>query len=176
MDLVKLVRHYTINHRPRSRDELEWFTTRSSLEDTIKFAALANANGKRLSHQRRIKNENLEKARVILLSAIDDIQHCQSFDELLNLVENELHDIHGLGELYAYDTALRIGSKLGLLPEKIYLHAGTRKGAKTLGLDWKARALEMVAMPDELQELEPHEVEDFLCIYEDKLEDQKNNR
>ena len=165
MDLVKLVRHYTINHRPRSRDELEWFRNQSSLEDTIKLAALArDACGKRLRHQRRITKQNLEKARVILLSAVNDLKRCKTFDELLNLVESDLHGIRGLGELYAYDTALRIGAKLGLLPENVYLHAGTRKGAKVLRLDWKARALEVSAVPNELQELQPREIEDFLCI------------
>ncbi len=172
MELKKLSRHYTINHRPRSRDELEWFRNQSSVEDTIRLAALAvDACGKRLSHQRRITKENLERARTILLSATNDLKQCKTFDELLNLVESDLHGIRGLGELYAYDTALRIGAKLGLLPEKVYLHRGTRKGAKALELDWKARALEVTAIPDELQELEPREIEDFLCVYKDKFQD-----
>jgi hypothetical protein len=87
-----------------------------------------------------------------------------------------LQGIRGLGHLYTYDTALRIGAKLDLLPEKVYLHAGTRKGAKALGLDWKARALEVASIPDELHELEPREIEDFLCIYEEKLTDQNKTR
>lgn len=177
MDLVTLTRHYAINHRKRSKDELEWFRTQSSLENTTKVAALAiDVKGKRLSHQRRIRRENLEKARVVLLSAANDIQQCKTFDELLSLIESELHEIQGLAELYAYDTALRIGAKLGLVPEKVYLHAGTRKGAEALGLDSKARALEVSALPNELQELEPREMEDFLCIYKDELRNLKRER
>lgn len=171
MDLAKLIRHYIINRRPHMKNELAWFLNQTSLEDAIRLAALAvGEDGKRLKHQRRITRENLEKARVILASHAIDLQQCSAFDELLDTVETNLHGILGLGKLYDYDTSLRIGVKLGLAPEKIYLHAGTRLGARALGLDWKARCVEVTAMPGELKKLEPREIEDFLCIYKNKLE------
>lgn len=86
-----------------------------------------------------------------------------------------MEDIPGLGHLYTYDTALRIGSKLVQLPNKVYLHAGTRRGARILGLDWKASALEIAEIPIELRELEPFKIEDFLCVYEDELSDQEKS-
>ena len=77
--------------------------------------------------------------------------------------------VGGLGELYVYDTALRIGAKLNLLPNKVYLHAGTRSGAEALGFDGKATVLNVSDLPRELQKLEPHEIEDVLCIFKADL-------
>jgi hypothetical protein len=71
----------------------------------------------------------------------------------------------GLGELYFYDTALRIGAKLGVLPQAVYLHAGTRAGATTLGLIVDGSVLLKSELPELPQKLQPHEVEDVLCIY-----------
>ena len=54
-------------------------------------------------------------------------------------------------ELYCYDTALRIGAKLGLKPDKVYLHRGTRVDARRLGLPTEGATLEMSALPEGLQ-------------------------
>lgn len=53
---------------------------------------------------------------------------------MFHLIDTALETIPGLGELYVYDTTLRIGAKLNLFPDKVYLHAGTRLGATALGL------------------------------------------
>jgi len=50
--------------------------------------------------------------------------------ELLNHIES--CRVYGVGELACYDAALRIGGNLNIFPEKIYLHAGTRTGAREL--------------------------------------------
>jgi hypothetical protein len=73
--------------------------------------------------------------------------------------------IKGLGELYAYDTAYFIGAHLDLTPEKVYLHAGTRKGAQALGFSGGLAYLMPSQLPVELHILTPYEMEDFLCIY-----------
>jgi hypothetical protein len=67
----------------------------------------------------------------------------------------------------------RIGVNLSLHPKKVYLHCGTRIGAKNLGLDYQKHALEMTDLPQELQKLKPYQVEDFLCIYKDALKNVK---
>jgi hypothetical protein len=54
---------------------------------------------------------------------------------------------------------------LNILPEKVYLHSGTRCGAKNLGLNFKAKALEVDELPEEFKELQPYEIEDALCIF-----------
>jgi hypothetical protein len=57
------------------------------------------------------------------------MEKANDFGDLFHLVGAALDSIHGLGELYVYDTSLRIGAKLNLFPDRVYLHAGTRLGA-----------------------------------------------
>jgi hypothetical protein len=78
-----------------------------------------------------------------------------------------IEDVSGLGELWAYDTALRLGAHLGHLPARVYLHRGTRKGAENLGLNVTGETIEVKDLPDALRSLPPHESEDILCIYKD---------
>jgi hypothetical protein len=177
MNLPQLVRHYTTYHRPRAGQELDWFRSQKSLEAAIEVAALAkDENGKRLSHQRRMKLAVLQEACRILLSAKNAIEQCADFDELLTLIQDVLKGVHGLGELYFYDTALRIGVKMGLLPTKVYLHRGTRTGAKALGFDGNENSIECSVLPGTIQQLQPHEMEDFLCIYESELSEMTSQR
>ena len=53
-------------------------------------------------------------------------------------------------------------------PEEFYLHSGTRRGAKALDLAHRLPALLMSALPPEMWSLEPQEVADLLCIYEEQ--------
>jgi hypothetical protein len=160
---------YISKNRPNARAELDWFRKQPSLNAAIECAALAkNCKGKRFSHQRRIPKTCLEKAKHLLLSNSEAVAKAKDFDALFNLIEKTCMPIKGLGELYIYDTSLRIGVKRGLLPTKVYLHAGTRRGAKVLGLDGKT--VEVSAMSEQFQQLEPREIEDVLCIFKDMLQ------
>jgi hypothetical protein len=166
-----IVRAYTSNIRPRARAELDWFRRQPDLVSAIERAALAiNSAGKRYSHQRRLKQAVLEQARDVLLTNVTSIERCYTFGELFELLEAIVRPINGIGELYVYDTCLRIGAKLGLLPTEVYLHAGTRAGAKALGLDGTAQSLKVSALPPDLQQLEPYKIEDLLCIFKADLE------
>jgi hypothetical protein len=51
----------------------------------------------------------------------------------------------------------------------VYLHAGTRRGARALGLDHGSDSVSPNQLPPALRRLQPHEVEDVLCIYKDWL-------
>jgi hypothetical protein len=97
------------------------------------------------------------------------LQHATSFDDLYRRVAVAIEPLDGIGELTVYDTALRIGAKLGHLPSKVYLHRGTRAGAKALGLNWKAKTLAVRELPAVLRVLPAHEIEDCLCIFKDRL-------
>ncbi|MFO0639919.1 MAG: hypothetical protein U0183_11955 [Polyangiaceae bacterium] len=93
---------------------------------------------------------------------------CGSFEELLDTVERARSK--RFGPLAVYDTALRIGANVGQLPELVYLHAGTRKGCETLFGREATRgkmSLSKDDFPKEVQALEPHEIEDFMCIFKD---------
>lgn len=164
-----MVRHYILSSRPRARAELCTFC-RLPFEEALERAALAkHKDGKRFDHQRRLRNSQLRRARNILLGAAEELRRCRSFDRIHNLIKEHLNGIRGLAELYYYDTALRIGASLGLIPKRVYLHRGTRDGARALGLDWRADSLDPRALTKELADLDPYEIEDFLCIYKDHL-------
>jgi hypothetical protein len=166
-----LLRHYCRVHRPRSQAEEVWFRDQPTLRYAIELAALArHGDGTRLKHQRHLTDRALRRGKDALLEVEGDIQRCCTFDELFQVVRRSVNHIRGLGELYVYDTAFRIGAKLGLKPEKVYLHRGTRDGARKLGLNTrKTIAIEVAALPEPIQSLEPHEIEDFLCIYKRKF-------
>lgn len=168
--LAQLVRQYALHCRGRAREELRFFTDQPSLAAAIEAAALAvDCRGKRFSHQRRRSQATLTAARDALLRAIDDLRRCRSFRELHERVDRVVAHIRDLGELYSYDTALCIGAKLGLMPERVYLHAGTRVGARALSLPCRDHAIELSHLPAELRHLAPHEIEDFLCIFKGRL-------
>jgi hypothetical protein len=71
-----------------------------------------------------------------------------------------------MNEMYVYDAAKRMGAYLGLKANKVYLHAGVRKGVEALGLDVKGRPwVEFDDLPRALRELSVDHLENFLCIY-----------
>jgi hypothetical protein len=145
------------------------------LGSAIGDAAMSiDGEGKRFSHQHRLKRAVLESARKKLLSSAARLEKCTTFEELHGIVESVLKSVEGAGELFLYDVSLRIGSYKGLFPQKVFLHAGTRKGARALGLSTQLSWLDMTSLPDWLQELQPYEVEDFLCLYKDRLTSSKS--
>jgi hypothetical protein len=90
---------------------------------------------------------------------------------LLNQVEVLAKSVRGAGELVAYDVADRIGLHLGLTPRWIYLHAGTRTGARRLGLGTapNTRSIGAKDLPRPLDSLGPRDAENVLCTYQDEL-------
>jgi len=169
MALDAIVRTYIRQIRPRAQAEIDWFARQPSLHAAIETAALAvNSRGKRYSHQRRLTKLALERARGALSKRARAMEEADDFSELFHLIDAALEPIPGLGELYVYDTSLRIGAKLNLFPKKVYLHAGTRTGARALGLRNSA-ALDVSQLPKEFRLLKPHELEDVLCIFKDEL-------
>lgn len=167
--LAAAVEDYRMRHQRKHARELDFFRLpKLSDEDAVSAAALCQLpSGKRHPHQRRIPRAALDESRQRLLMNLDAIRACSSFDELYEFVERLIRPIPMIGELTVYDTSLRIGARFGLEPELVYLHAGTRVGARRLGLNWRARALDRDSLPPALRALTAHEIEDVLCIYEE---------
>jgi hypothetical protein len=65
--------------------------------------------------------------------------------------------------------AWTLGAHLRLLPDQVYLQAGVRKAARSLGLPASERSLPLEALPEPLRRLEPWHVENLLCIYKSAL-------
>jgi hypothetical protein len=170
MRLIDIVNEYVRNNRCRPNRELEWFRRQPTLRSAIRFAGLAvNSEGKRFMHQRRLSKASLQAASNSLRRNESKIKRCKDFDELQTLLCRLLRRTRGIGELYIYDTAFRVGAKLGFLPKKVYLHAGTRLGASALAYDGRLPWIDVSRLPRELRRLKAYEIEDLLCIYKDDL-------
>ena len=146
--------------------EARFFRHMPSLDLAIHYAALAIwKDGRSFRHQNPIVTTARSKAKLALTRVSTRIHACTSFHALHSILCEVLNPIRGLGPLYIYDCASRLGYYLKLSPEYIYLHAGTRHGAKALGLDHRRDYLAKQDVPLPLRVLAAAQIESFLCIY-----------
>ena len=162
-----IVRAYCRDHRAAAANERAYWACHSSLNDAVRAAALSTLScGKRHPHQRRIPGDALQRAADALTS--QPIPAHRSFDDLHRTVQDRIGSIHRIGELAVYDIACRIGAFLGLSPDLVYLHAGTRQGARALG--HRGPTLHKNDLSPEFHRLSAAEIEDCLCIYKTELQ------
>lgn len=148
--------------------ERKQFEEATDYDTALKDAALClMRNGKRHPHQRRIPGRVLKSAHQLLKQ--HDLESCESFAELHSEIEQAIGPVQGIGELAIYDISERIGAYLGLRPEKVYLHAGVRVGARALGLGRGRDEIELEEFPKPFHKLDAAQIEDCLCIYKDEL-------
>jgi len=171
LTMKDIARDYVREYRTRAERELAYFKLLRTDEKAISRAALCLLpSGKRHSHQRRIPKSVLAEAERRLVENTANLRRARSFDELQTLVAHLIGPIRGIGELSVYDISQRIGSRFDLEPERVYLHSGTRVGARALGFDGRRTSIEIAELPEGLtEELRPRELEDLLCIYKDAL-------
>jgi hypothetical protein len=166
--LNEIISHYIRTFRKRAVDELRFYRARPSLGDAISKASLARTSRSlRHFHQRRIPEYILQRWNRELAANTGPLRKATSFGQLFRIVDSVGSKIDGVGPLTVYDTAHRIGAFLKLAPGKVYLHAGTRKGARVLGLASFRPALKPQELPEPFRRLKPYEIEDCLCIYKD---------
>lgn len=164
-----IVSDYITSCRPHAQREAQWFAGQRSLDAAIKVGAMARArSGKRLNHQRRIPGAVLRGWTDHLRTLATRLRQARTFDELHEVVWREAEGFHGIGRLAAYDTAHRIGTFLKLEPERVYLHAGTRDGARLFGLGGR-QSIRPSDLPRAFRRLQAAEIEDCLCIYRDDI-------
>jgi hypothetical protein len=170
------IKEYKYNYSKTTAEEIKEFKNMPSITDTIKKAALMTiGKGKRHPHHCLKSKNTLETAKDILLNNQTKISRANNFHDLHEIIIKTLKGLKDVGPLYYYDTALLIGAHLGKLPEKIYLHAGTKKGAKNIGIN--VRGKKYIITQDlpchkvfENFKLRYCEIEDFLCIYKEELD------
>jgi hypothetical protein len=166
--LREIVDAYIRDYRDEAGRELHFFAIQRTLADAVRPAAMCELpGGKRHPHQRRIPHDSLHEATQRLLSM--DLGDARSFDELHDAVATAIGDIHMIGPLAIYDIAHRIGAFLSLAPERVYLHRGTRDGARALGLGRGRKTLAIDELPREFRRLSAAEIEDCLCIYKAQI-------
>lgn len=164
--LESIVQDYIDRRRDRARCELEYFGGQKSLASAIRVAALAiTCKGKRHPHQRRIPGLLLEHYRRGLMRKRKSLKSCKNFHELMEISQSVADKIWKHSELTVYDTTHRIGAHLKRRPDRVYLHAGTRDGAKALGIRPRLPYVFPRELPSAFRQLKPYEVEDCLCIY-----------
>jgi hypothetical protein len=103
-----------------------------------------------------------------------ELSEALSFDEVYEIVK--LCKVTGFGELSIYDTAVRISAYLGFKPNRVFLHAGTRIGAKSLekkgllgeGLSEKD-TLPVCDFPQPVHKLDALQLENFLCSFKKEI-------
>ncbi len=166
--LPQMVRHYQKSFRPRLKKRLKAYRELTWVD------ALTNAvhgkevdeNIKRMDHLRRIEIKAMDKAYKVLSDPKTKLKSCKGFDALYTMISEVVFKTKGLGEMYAYDVALRIGANLKLKPKHVYLQRGVRVGAeKFLGRRCKERFLKCSDFEPGLKGLNAAEVEDFLCLF-----------
>ena len=162
MTLEQVVARYVEKKRPVVQREKRLFAT-YSLPEAIRQAASKNHG----THQYRLPRVALPEAARRLLGSADRLKSAQTFRQLIGLVQETIQPIRGIGDLTVYDVALRIGYKVGLAPELIYLHAGAAVGAAAVGVT--GRTAERDAFPPALRRLKPAELENCLCIFKNEL-------
>lgn len=172
--LEDLVSWWIAEKRPFFKEMLAFFGE-GSLDLAIERAsAIDRAEGESCYylHQKRISKEALAEWQALLRRNKAKILKCEkeSFEDLLALLESINKPKSGIGALTRYDTALRLSAKLGCLPKKVvHLHAKAQiPGAKQYP---KKDVPRLVAdfPPTVKQRLKAYEIEDFLCVCQDKL-------
>ncbi|SLM46796.1 conserved protein of unknown function [Nitrospira japonica] len=164
--LEQIVAQYISAYRSRAQEALDRIPTGTPPASAVEIAVWAG----KADHQRRLSPKSLSAFQKILLGKLHIIQNCANFDELHRSMEADR--VHGVGKLAIYDIALLLGRYWGYLPERVYLHRGTRRGAKALsplGVDHRCDSLTVTDFPTSFHALQPYEIEDCLCIYEDHI-------
>ncbi len=165
--LDAIIAHYLANSSENADRDLHFYRRQRTLADALENAALARLpSGKRAHHQRRLSSSTLNAAWIALQQC--DFNTCNDFHDLFCLIGQTVRPIDGIGELYIYDTALRIGAFLRLVPDRVYLHAGVRVGARAFGFTGGDYIL-CSDLPVAFTALQPHQIEDCLCIYKREL-------
>lgn len=157
--------------KPKREVEHDWWRARDlTLPEAIRRAALSMVPGRqrliRHGHQCRLPASVLSEACRAILRLETDLAVASDFDEVYTLVCAACAAVPGTGPLYRYDVSHRIGLHLGIEPDRIYMHTGTRQGAKALGVDVRGKdRIHVSELPAQLRGLSPADAEDVLCIY-----------
>jgi hypothetical protein len=168
------------NNYQAALDEKERFEKPRPFRKLLKIVARCKyTDGKKHPHAKKICKVALKAGRKALLQNCARIERgFESFHDFHQFLASLAEPIHGLGPLTVYDWACRIGFRLKLYPDYVYLHSGTNKGARAIRpklkarIDDETRYLRICDLPRPLRKamdaltpaMQPWELEDIFCI------------
>lgn len=188
--LEAMVRDFTWRFPRDRRDmvlvfcqEAEWLSIAIN-----RACASRDSNGKMHNHQTRVpKNAKIKFAdelladQAVIQQDIDDAWSTKkdAFDALHDRLAKIGAKVPGVGPVYLYDVATRVGAYLNVAPTSLYLHAGVWQGwlalctatmasppSAALRRHWKTKGrIKQKRLPEEFKDMTADEVEDFLCTY-----------
>lgn len=173
MSLAKDIKTYLSSNIFHLRETEEYYK-KLNLSDAIEQAVLgqspkSSSKTHMDSHQRRVGYEACKAGlkELLIINKKTPLANCKSFEDIFNITEQVKRNTARLGDLWSYDTSLRIGFNLGHYPKEVYIQAGVTKGVKRAlkGKFQKGRSLPLNIFPIEIQKLQPYEAENFLCIW-----------
>jgi len=167
MNLIDELTKYFSSHLPRL-EEMRSYYQGLTLESAIKNAAAGiESEEKMSSHQYRIGKKKGVIAANEMLKYKRTLSACRTFEDIFKITEQVKNSIVRLGDLWSYDTALRIGFKLDILPAEVYVQSGVVDGVKKAlnGKRPKGRSIPLSIFPEKFQQLTPYQAENFLCIW-----------
>lgn len=172
MNAKVIIEDYKLRVRQSGDSLIKDCLSEKDILRVIEMAGLSrNKDNVKHNHQHRLPNKVLRQFADRLLRNADRIVKCKNFDNLHAMVA-ELA-LKGIGTLTIYDTAHRIGLRLKIRPDKVYMHSGTRNGAEMI-LKRKVREpyLDKSVFKD-YSHLQCDEIEDILCIYKSNFSEGK---
>ena len=158
-----------LNQREGRPDEERrwWGDSELSFREACKRAFFMVGNpDKRDSHQWVFRKSDLHAMAAEVARSETALTQSRSFGGLYGAVERALGLKAGRKPLLVYDVTRRLGFRLGVDPDEVYLHAGVAKGASALkaGLG-KPRKRPLADFPTSIRtRLDPGQAEDFLCL------------
>lgn len=174
MDYLDVINYYKNNRVGCVRNDkvIQYCKNSPDLETAIIRATWSrDEDNNKHPHQRRfIKDVTLEELCIKLLKIKYKIINVNNFDELFELIY-KTYVFNNRDSLTIYDTALRLGFYLNKYPEKIYIHAGTKKGVEKVFGNIKNHSVRKKYLPEPFKscDLTEYELEDLFCVYKDKL-------
>ncbi len=154
----------------RELHEMERFFKSLPFLSAVEYAASGITPHRKIHpHQRRIGVKRLRMSVDLLKKNIPVIRKAKSFADLFKITESVQLELKGLGELWTYDSALRMAFNRGktFYPQAVFVQGGVLKGVKKLfsKILVNGRTFPMKVFPKEIQSLKPFEAEDFLSVW-----------
>jgi hypothetical protein len=154
----------------RELHELMRFFKALSFHSAIEYAASGVTPHRKIHpHQRGIGVKQLRQSATLLKEYLSAIRKAKSFANLFFITEAVKSQLKGLGDLWSYDTALRMAFNRGrtFYPQAIYVQRGDMKGIRKIfsKMPMKQRILPVKIFPKEIRSLKPFEIENFLSVW-----------